>query len=109
MISIETVAHALARAREHCLPGKETAAGNDVLRWCAHRLLYRRSSAMPSPKTALPHDFCQLEIEHRLLVELRKDAIARGTNAPALVRDPLYRIVTDRLCNAILDDQPAAD
>ena len=64
---------------------------------------------MARPAYPQPHDFVKLEIERDLLAGFRKEAAARGTNAPALIRDLLDRIVADRLCNAILDDQSTTD
>ena len=61
----------------------------------------------PSHETC---EFCQIEIERGVISGLRKEAIARGTNAGALVRDLLQIIVADHLVDAILDDQsPAPD
>jgi hypothetical protein len=113
MFDIVTIAGAIAVAREHCLPGKESVAVGEVL-WCARGrlLLYPRSSPMPRLKNvvALP-EFrpLDLEVETSLLVGLRKEAIARGTNAPRLVRALLGAIIADHLVDAVLDDQTAAD
>lgn len=63
---------------------------------------------MSRPKAAQPHenqDFCQIDIERGLVTSLRKAALQRGTNAPALLRDIISVVVTDRLVDAILDDQ----
>jgi hypothetical protein len=48
-------------------------------------------------------EFCRIDIERGLITSLRREAIARGTNAPALVRDLLGMIVSDQLVGAILD------
>ena len=60
----------------------------------------KKPAVVPPPSNS---DFRQIEIEASLITSLRREAIARGTNAPALVRDLLGMIVSDRLVGAILD------
>jgi hypothetical protein len=121
MITIETIADAIAAAREAALPGRECVMVSDTL-WYLHRAaLLRRSRFMARPQTAdnvvaitnpRPNDrTTSLELELALLARFRPAAVARGTTAPRIIRDLLQTIADDQLVEAILDTQtePPAD
>ena len=67
-----------------------------------------------SPKTNCPSlprqlpDFYSIEVERSVVAAFRKDAIARKTSVPRLIRDLLGVIADDRLVLAILDDSKPA-
>ena len=97
MINIETVAFALACARERCLPGREAATTYRCATVRAPQLLLpslpmRRPKKVGGNIVALRHEhheqqFCQVVFARDALVGLRKHAAARGTSAERLARD----------------------
>ena len=106
-----TIANAIATACAIALPGREAVAVGDALWYARRSLPYRRSYLMsrPSKTIVVPisqqkHEFCQIEVERGIVTAFRREAAARETTVPRLIRDLLAIIANDRLTSAILDD-----
>jgi hypothetical protein len=63
-------------------------------------LLLRTQYTTPRPL----RDFCSIEVERNVVAAFRKEAIARQTSVPRLIRALLDVIAYERLTGAILDE-----
>jgi hypothetical protein len=56
-------------------------------------------------KVAARHAFDLIEVDHGIVVQLRRDAAIRGMPVASLIRELLDVIATDGLAGAVLDDE----
>jgi hypothetical protein len=55
-------------------------------------------------KVSARRTFDMIEVEHELVVQLRRDAAIRSMPVAGLIRELLGTIVSDKLVDAVLDD-----